>query len=358
MRTLTLLLALVASGLSIACLRLSSQLETQRAQLRELTVELSELRARYVRSPFAGDRSVVHELSAEPTIPRAPQSSLTQKQADFPQEDAATESSANGEVRPEAQWEKIDRRMQSDPKVGQMLETTTKMAMRASLPELGRHLGLDPTEEDTLLGLLARQQLERQRILGKLRAEQQFDKAHQASLKANEEHQKELAAHLGPERYQQYQSYQKKVPELQQIQELRNRTAQLDALTDYQSASLASALNEERQQYVEELKREPWFGGIEGAYPVLVQINHSEPSGAVLAAERKIELSDAFHSRVQDRAATILTSSQMERFDQMVTEWGTQERLRLEWLRARSEVQASGMGRPGGMGQPTGMGQP
>lgn len=347
MRTLTLLLALVASGLSIACLRLSSQLETERQQLRELKAELGELRTQYVRSPFATDRSLIHEQSvAEPAVSRAPQSSFAHQRPHLPQEKAAAESKATDEVSPEAKWEKVDRRMQSDPKVGQMLETTTKMAMRASLPELGRHLGLDPTEEDTLLGLLARQQLERQRILGKLRAERQFDKAHQAKLKKDEEQQKELAAHLGPERYQQYQSYKKKVPELQQIQELRNRTAQLDALTDYQSASLASALNEERQQYVEELQREPWFGGIEGAYPVVVQISHSELSDAVSAAERKIELSEAFHSRVQDRAATILTPSQMERFDQMVKEWGTQEQLRLEWLRARSEVQASATGQP------------
>jgi hypothetical protein len=345
MRTLTLLFALVASGLSIACLRLSSQLEIEREQLREVTAELSELRARYIRSPFAGGRAAAEEsFVAEPALSRAPQSSLVHQRSDLPQQDAAAESNANGEMRAEANWEKVERRMRSDPKVGRLLETTTKAAMRANKPELGRYLDLDPTQEDALLEVLARQELERVRTLGKLRAERQFEKTHQAISKMNEEQQKELAAHLGPERYQQYQLYQKKVPELQQIQELRNRTAQLDVLTDYQSASLASALNEERQQYVEELQREPWFGGIEGAYPVVVQIKHSEPSGAVSAAERKIELSDAFHSRVQDRAATILTPSQMERFDQMVAEWGTQERLRLEWLRARNEVQASAAG--------------
>ena len=345
MRTLTLLFAFVASGLSIACLRLSSQLETEREQLRELTAELSELRARHVRSPFAGRSSVVHAPSiAEPAVARAPQSPLAHRQSDVSQELAATESNGNGEASPEAKWEEVDRRMQSDPKVGRLLETTTKMAMRANYPELARYLDLDPAEEDALLGLLARQELERQRILRKLRAERQFDKAHQAISKKHEEQQKQLADYLGMDRYQQYQSYEKKVPELQQIQDLRNRTAQLDALTDYQSASLASALNEERQQYVEELQREPWFGGIEGAYPVIVQISHSELSQAVSAAERKIEMSDAFHSRVQERAATILTPSQMERCDQMVKEWGTPERLRLEWLRARSEVQASAAG--------------
>jgi hypothetical protein len=353
MRMLTLLFALVASGLSIACLRLSSQLETEREQLRELTAELTELRTRHVRSPFADGPYVVTEPSvAEPTVSRDPRSSLAHHQSDRRQEDAAAESNDTGEVSPEAKWEEADRRMRSDPKVGRLLQTTTKMAMRANYPELARYLDLDPAHEDALLGLIARQELERQRILRKLRAERQFDKADQAISKKHEEQQKELAEYLGTERYQQYQSYQKKVPELQQIHELRNRTAQLEALTDYQSASLASALNEERQQYVEELQREPWFGGIQGAYPVIVQISHSELSQAVSAAERKIEMSDAFHSRVQDRAATILTPLQMERFDQMVKEWGTQERLRLEWLRARNEVETSGMSQPLGMGQP------
>ena len=342
MRTLTLLLALVASGLSIACLRLSSQLETEREQLRELTADLSELRVRYVRSPFAGGRPVAHAPSVvQPGVSRAAQSKHAQQQSDSPQEHATPKSNATSEVRADAKWEEVDRRMQSDPKVGQLLETTTKMAVRANNPELGRYLDLDSTQEDALLGMLARQEVELRRMRRKLGAEPQFD---QAISKKSEEQQEELAAYLGAKRYQEYQSYQKKVPELQQIQELRNRTAQLDSLTDYQSASLASALNEERQEYVKELQRDSWFGGIEGAYPVVVQISHSELSQAVLAAERKIELSDAFHSRVQDRAATILTPSQMERFEQMVNEWGTQERLRLEWLRARNEVQASATG--------------
>jgi hypothetical protein len=344
MRTLTVLFALVASGLSIACLRLSSQLETERERLHEMSAQLRELRARSVRSPFVDEPSTLAGSAAagaattsatQPAIVRTP----SRPQSNSRQADAATESNEIDQRGRYANWEEADRRMQADPKVGQLLETTTMVALRANHPELGRHLDLDPMQEDALLRVLARQELERQRLLRKLGTERETSKQDRA-------HQEELAAHLGGDRYQRFQSYQEKIPELLQVQELRNRTAKLDALSDYQSASLTSALNEERQRYLEELRRETWFGGMSGAYPTTVQINHAGLAEAVSAAERKIELSQAFYGRVQDRASTILTPSQQARLDQMVNEWVTQERLRLEWLRARNEVQASGAGRP------------
>lgn len=348
MRTLTLFLALAATGLSIACLRLSHQLETQRVKFDAVTAELDVLRTRSVRNPFSAIEQPSVEMSSQrmPALSNAaavsdkkPSSRVESTQESKPQEGAVQGKAA-------ASWEEADRRMQADPKVGQLLETTTKVALRANNPELGRYLDLDPTQEDALLRVLARQELERQRMLRKHRTQREFDQVRQATSKQELAQEEELLAHLGVERYQRFQSYQEKVPELLQIQELRNRTGKMEALTDYQSSSLVAALNEERQRYLEELRRETWFGGVDGAYPVVVQINPSELADAVSAAERKIELSQAFYSRAQDRAATILTPAQKERFDQMVEEWVTQEQLRLEWLRARNEVQGSESGHP------------
>lgn len=351
MRTLIVLFALVASGLSMACLRLWSQLETERARLHEMSAELTELRARSVRNPFAGGRPTLEESAAAGTaISSAMQPAVAHSPARSEpvsrRENLAPDSNVIAAEGRDVKWEEADRRMQADPKVGRLLQTTTKVALRANHPELGRYLDLDPTQEDALLTVLARQELERQRMLREQRTQREFDQVRQATSRQQRAHEEELAAHLGVERYQQFQSYQEKIPELQQIQELRHRTGSLEALTDYQSSSLVAALNEERQRYVEELRRETWFGGMGGAYPVVVQINHSGLADAVSAAERKIELSQAFYSRAQDRAASILTTVQKERFDQMVEEWVTQERLRLEWLRARNEVQASGVGQP------------
>jgi hypothetical protein len=338
MRMRTLLLALTVSGFAIACGYLVIELEAERHRLRAAHAELAELRARDVKLRVLAGRASTAVVEA---IATSADKHATPKDPKTGTDNRARIVEARAEE-PDPKWEEANRRMRADPKVTALVQTTTRAALRANNPEIGRYLGLDVLEEDALLDLLARQEVERQRMNDGVKSQD----GQRAYARKVDEQRAELASYLGPEKFQRYQSYQQVVPELQQLAEFRSRTAQLDALTEYQMTELTTVMHKERSRYVDELNKQEWFGSIHGAYPAVVGIADGDPVEVAQAAERKVAMSEDFYDQVQQRASVILTPIQMERFDQMVDEWLTQERLRLQWLRARSEVQLSEAANP------------
>lgn len=204
--------------------------------------------------------------------------------------------------------------------------------MRLQNHGMAERLNLTDDEAQKLLELLVNEQLTRRA---------QF--AQRSSLgpadldEAQARERKAIAALIGEERAKKYQDDIKGAPDRRQVRALRSRLGELDALTDDQATSLASALREEREQFARELTDQ--FGGRAG-------FTMSSVSGAVFmtsggAADEDgqekqiVDQMQRYNQRMLDRAATVLTARQVKVLAELQDAEFAQQRV---FLRSRRET--------------------
>ena len=124
--------------------------------------------------------------------------------------------------------------------------------LRQQYPNLARVLGMSEAEAADLIGFLA--DLEQQREVSFAKGRQNGGRMDMGATVA--EQRRELAQRLGDERLAKLDSYRTGLPDRSQVRSFRNRLSDADALSDSQAEELATALQDEREQYSKQLQAE------------------------------------------------------------------------------------------------------
>jgi hypothetical protein len=222
-----------------------------------------------------------------------------------------------------AQWEKD----LADPATRASIELQEKVELRWNNPGLATALGLDADQEEKLLDLLTRQQIEVRGFAYGDPAPHLGDVSH---------HSQELLALLGAEKMERYRKYQMTTPEQQQIRALRARLDEASTLREEQAAKLVEGMYAERKRYLESMKQQV---GVEFAYsptyPINVFSTQKSPSERLAFAEAQVERTEEFMKRIRNVAAGVLTPQQLRRYEQVQEAQRNQVHERLRNLRER-----------------------
>lgn len=276
-------------AIAIAAAYLWQELRTSREQIAALQTRVNELQNAQMLGRTA------------PSSVNAPAPSSASAASAAPGETAAapTAPARPGENR--AAMADMVKQLINSPEARNM----GRMMLAQSLPDLGKELNLNPTEEEKLLDLIARQQAdtagEAIGMLGQAQdpaARQQLQRQIEEKQKAN---QAEIASMLGS-RYPQYQQYQDTLPTRNQVNQLK---AQLgtgsNALSDAQSKSLITALAAEQKRINEQ--------------PRIAVAAGSNPQTFMAEQARRREDNNR---RLADAAATQLNAQQLDTYKKML----------------------------------------
>jgi hypothetical protein len=329
MRKLAVLLSVVAIGLAIACIHLYRELQAARSRADQAIAA-----SRDVKSEAAADveQPIFANEMPSPAEPQAPSPRDTQSpiQQQRPTQDTQATSSARREQRRaelQQRW--------SDPTFRARALQQAKTEARHWHPDVGSALRLNAQEEAALIDLLAQQRLQIREANEPMRfaTDTERKQIQQTIDTLAERHQQELAAFLGP-RFQEYGQYTRQVPERREVQELRAKLDEANALSASQSARLVSAMYEERDSYLQQIKTLENLGSYSPQYPVLAMPDlRADPQARLRFVEEQMGRTQEFMNRVRQRAATILSAEQLRRFDEMQEEQRASSQRVLERMR-------------------------
>jgi hypothetical protein len=328
MRHSTLALSAACLGLVAALAYVVRGFHDERARSREQTAELSELRARLSQ---AGEPHAAPEAPAAATQPEEPAPRSEPAEPAEPEPEANSVAQIDDLAKSEDEARAL-RRMQADQ--GALAKSLADPASRAKLraeaiaevrrnsPDLARALGLKPQQETQLVELLADQQLQ-------MRASSPRDQR-----QLYERHEEELRALLGSEQVESFRQYRSSAPERAQMQALRARLGDTNALREDQATRLVALMRKEREAYVAGLTQSG-AGGYLGEYPFTPFSSGDDPVEEIKFAEAQLSRTEEFLGRIRDKAATVLTREQLRSFTEIQEEQMASERRRIEWLRSR-----------------------
>ncbi|HVF16853.1 MAG TPA: hypothetical protein VNA21_08065, partial [Steroidobacteraceae bacterium] len=264
MRKLAVLLSVVAIGLTIACVHFYRELQSERTRADQAVAALQQAKAPASRSsdsnvaPEGSDSSVHSETSSQ--IPS--QSPASQHRP------ASQPTQAARSDRRELRRAEMQRRW-SDPAFRARALEQTKAEARNWHPDVGSVLRLTAQEEAALIEVLAQQRLQIREANEPMRfaTEAERKQIQQTLDTLAERHQQELATVLG-QRFHEYGQYTRQVPERREVQALRSKLDEANALSPSQSTRLVSAMYEERDSYLQQIKTLENFGGYSLQYPI------------------------------------------------------------------------------------------
>jgi len=266
----------------------------------------------------------------------------------------ASPAEAGAERRPNRQAERRNEmraeleRRRADPQWQARALVRAKSQVRRQRPDLGAALGLSAQQEDAFVELLARQELQQ----NELRESMRFaDQAEQSAIRAKgealaQQQEQERAAQLGSQ-YQAFEIYSRQQPERQQLRELRSRLDANQSLSESQTARLVDAMYQERESYLQQFGDVANVVGYSAGYPIIASPRSGDPQAQVRFAEEQVARDEAFQSRLRQRAAQILSASQLRRFDELQEEQLLVVRNQVERAKNRAERQARRQSRAG-----------
>jgi hypothetical protein len=333
MRKVTVVLSIVSIALTIACIHFYRELQAERSRADQAVAALQQVDARPSRSSPSNAPSVDSEFAMAPEA-------ATQLRPEQPVQQQRPASDAQQPTRPdrrELRRAELQQRW-SDPAFRARALQQTKAEVRDWTPDVGSVLRLTAQEEAALIELLAQQRLQTREMNERMRfATEPEQKQIQQSIDAlAERHQQELATLLGS-RFGEYGQYARQVPERREVQTLRSKLDEANALSPSQSARLVSAMYEERDSYLQQIRIVENFGSYSPQYPVLAMPDfRADPQARLKFAEEQMERTQEFMSRVRQRASTILSAEQLRRFDEMQEEQRASSQRQLERIRNRA----------------------
>lgn len=319
-------LILLTSGVVLALVGtsvyLSIQLSVEREQRRAVDARAAALEAKLGKLEHQQVMRAAKALP-EPATRARPKSASTEPATAPPVQEGNSDAPAA---------ERIARNLQRklfDNASGQALMKADFLAgIRSRNPELARRLNLTEAEHQKLLELLAEQQVARStallRRVGPMNPQETMDRD-----------QRTVAALLGEERARLYEEYKKGAPDRQQVRGLRSRLDAVNSLTDEQATTLASALQEEREQFNRELKDQ--FGA-QAAFTMGTAYGGVFMSAGGIVDEdgqerQLVDQMQRFNGRMKDRASRVLTTGQLEAFAEMQEAQLAQQRVNLRRMR-------------------------
>lgn len=238
-------------------------------------------------------------------------------------------------------------RRRADPEWQARALVRSKADIRRRRPDLGATLGLSAQQEDALVELLARQQLQSQELseTARFASESERKTLRQQSEALMQQHQQERAQLLGA-RYEAFQDYSRQVPERQQLSQLRSRLDASASLSESQTNRLVAAMYQERDSYLQQLATIENYAGYAGGYPIIATSRDRDPQAQIRFAQEQVERTEEFQSRLRLRASQILSAEQLRRFDEMQEEQLQMVRNQVERAQRRAERQARRQSRP------------
>jgi hypothetical protein len=273
-------------------------------ELREARIQVSSLDPPVARAapPEPGSNATALPRTREPA-----------KAADSPIEDEKAR-----QERAEEQYRESARRalaQLSDPTMrAQMLEEW-KEANLANKSKYARHLGIDETDVERLIDLLAEHNLARTEAITRCQLQPRCDiQAVFRETRAAE--QQAIADLFGADTQQRYEHYMYSIVERQMVtQFLRDRIPMKSQLSDEQTERLVAALADERRLVETEIRQrgmEPFAFPMEG---VAFTLQNNPYEGGNI--DDRLNEATAFNRRLHARASSMLTPRQLAAFEQM-----------------------------------------
>jgi hypothetical protein len=322
----TLISALGAGVLALlgASAYLTWQLGSERSRAQRAESEVAELEARVKRVEIERTRESERAAAATARVTApAPPAARTRAQ-----EMAAPDSSGGTAM---VREENFQLRLNRVPSSRALVRADKIEQLKQQYPNLGRVLGMSEAEAADFIGFLADQQQRQDLSMAKAAQNGQF-RDFQAQ---REQAQREIAQRLGAERVQKYDAYVKGLPDRSQVRSFRGRLSDSDALSDSQADALGLALQQQREQYSNELKAEVGSNAtftMGGANGMLLMTNIS-PSDEDAQEKQLVEQIETYNKRAHDAAASLLSPRQLKSFEEFQQAQLTSQRLRIRSMR-------------------------
>jgi hypothetical protein len=309
MRAWLITLAITSAAFAATTVYLARELSLERARQAEAAPPVVLAPARTVAPPeAASSRSVAPAVDAispssgsvETTVRRGPDTSLPMSEEDMRK----------------AQME-FSRRFLArlaDPQQREELLVERKIGLRHTFPRVDQVLGLTAEEYARFIELQALQQLDMQEASSRCSLDPHCQ-ARDVFQQAHDQHARDIANLLGPERTQKFETYRNSLSEREAVSQLRTRLSDRQRLGDDQAEQLITALAQER----EAIHREAVTSGtgMQG-FGVGAGMVFSPDDGRSL--EERMEAARQNSRRMRDRAAVYLNPEQLRLFEEMQDE--------------------------------------
>lgn len=341
MRKLVAFLSVSCVSLAIACGVLYRELQQERA-----STPTAAAAPVAVNRIAAADPMPAVDVEDEPDV-ESPFESPPRAMAPQPPE-PGQDPRGNRQAERRAEMRAELERRRADPEWQARALVRSKAEIRRRRPDLGNVLGLNSQQEEALVELLARQQLQSQELSESMRfATDGEQRALRQQGEAIVQQQQQERAQLLGARYVSFQDYTRQMPERQQLRDLRSRLDASASLTESQTNRLVDAMYQERDSYMQQLSTLPNYSGYSGGYPPIAASSDRDPQAQIRFAEEQVTRTEDFQRNLRQRAAQILSAEQLRRFDELQEEQMSIARNQVERAKSRAERQARRQSRPG-----------
>jgi hypothetical protein len=331
MRIAIIALLSVSAGLALLAFQSHKEIETERSRTEALQLEMNSLRKQLDEQKARTAAMFTEEAE------QFDEEQTASAQMEVERPSAPGIAGASSPTQSQRVTRGPNRNRFDDPAVRSLELARHQQQLRRRNLGLADELGLSAEQETALIDLLANQVLEKQMLdMRQGRADSEEERrAQRAEREAlQRDHEQQLQAQLGYNDYERYRGFQQQVPERQLLGQLRSRLDESSVLKDQQAKRLASAMFEERQLYMQQVRATEGFGGIAPNYP-FVALPRGDPAVRVRFAEEQLVRTEAFLQRLRQRAEPILNEEQMRRFMEIQEEQLIQAQQLLERTKRR-----------------------
>jgi hypothetical protein len=207
-------------------------------------------------------------------------------------------------------WATYQQRLLQDPRFREARRAQERLAYAPRRANFIRLLGMSPEQADTIIDLGLDHEALMQEAANNQAHDGETHDEKQARLDALEsEYQDKLRTLLGEGKRAQLESYMESRGSRMQVDRLRSELTEANALRDDQVEPLIAALHTERSQMQSDLE----------AYRASLEWNGDATETWRRLSEREGQLLKDMNSRMHSSAARILSGSQLEALDGMLT---------------------------------------
>jgi hypothetical protein len=322
------LLGAATLALGATSLVLWQSLERERALVRQLQSELSAARETPSTSGRPAQAAVAPE-SDQSTLPS--DGAITKTAANTPSSKDAAASALQADEVARAMRISRDtrRRMLEDGQTRTLMQAARLARLQRENGDVQRALSLGDEQRDALIKLLADQEQKR---------------SDGVPTRNDQVEREEIVALLGEDGARKFDTYRAQSTTRGMVQWYRAQLGEQDVLTDDQSARLTSELYDEQQLFTRErdakLNVVPGmpYRSISAGYVGMVASTAADSETIYRQMNEQLE---TYTARMHARAATILTPSQLARFDALQAEGLANNRITLREYQARDTTTAA-----------------
>lgn len=325
MNSSTVVLIVATAALSGTSIALWQRLQAERAEKAALQARIEQLAARAMQPP----------ASAPATVPTPPP--LTTPPSDErpkPTMGSAQSGLPAGRLIRGEDFRQRQQKLLQDPEYRSAMYVQQRTAMRQMYPDVRSALGLSSEQVDHLFDLLAEQQVRSMVETANMDlpppntpdAQREWTRRFEEQQRRNEA---ELVDALGHTVAQAWKDYQKSLGARTQVRELRNVLADSsDPLRPDQIEPLVKVLAQEEARFSEDMRK---------------LYSERPPTDHLTMLKQHVEAQLRYNERRRDVAASYLSPTQLERFDEMLEEQAASARAQLKLAESQPPMSEPGI---------------